>query len=49
MGEESIIEMDIGQDRLQQWLSQMNAQKSVLLVDACGSGSPIGDKIALHG
>jgi uncharacterized caspase-like protein len=48
-GEDSIVKQGVGQDRLQGWFSRIKAQKSVLLFDACESGSLIGDKIAMRG
>ena len=48
-GEDSIVTKGIGQDRLQSWLSRIKAQKSVLLFDACESGSLIGDRFAMRG
>jgi len=48
-GEDSIITRGIGQNRLQEWVSRIKAQKSVLLFDACESGSLIGDRIARRG
>lgn len=48
-GEDSIVKQGVGQDRLQEWFSRIKAQKSVLLFDACESGSLIGDKIAMRG
>jgi WD40 repeat protein/uncharacterized caspase-like protein len=48
-GEDSIIKKGVGQDQLQSWVSRIKAQKSVLLFDACESGSLIGDKIAMRG
>jgi WD40 repeat protein len=48
-GEDSITKTGVGQDQLQGWVSRIKAQKSVLLFDACESGSLIGDKIAMRG
>ncbi|MCK1386638.1 caspase family protein [Bradyrhizobium sp. 21] len=48
-GEDSITKKGIGQDKLQDWFSRIRAQKSVLLVDACESGSLVGDKVAMRG
>jgi uncharacterized caspase-like protein len=48
-GESSIVSRGIGQDRLQGWFARIPAQKSILLFDACESGSLIGDRIALRG
>ena len=48
-GESSIVGRGIGQDRLQGWFARIPAQKSILLFDACESGSLIGDRIALRG
>jgi WD40 repeat protein len=49
VGEDSVAKKGVGQDRLQEWFSRIKAQKSVLLFDACESGSLIGDKIAMRG
>lgn len=48
-GESSIVSRGIGQDRLQSWFAHIPAQKSILLFDACESGSLVGDRIALRG
>jgi WD40 repeat protein/uncharacterized caspase-like protein len=48
-GEDSIVGKGIGQDQLQSWVSRIKAQKSVLLFDACQSGSLIGERIAMRG
>ncbi|MCK1386175.1 caspase family protein, partial [Bradyrhizobium sp. 21] len=48
-GEDSIVKQGVGQDRLQEWFSRIKAQKSVLLFDACESGSLVGDRIAMRG
>jgi WD40 repeat protein len=48
-GEDSIVRKGVGQDQLQGWVSRIKAQKSVLLFDACQSGSLIGDRIAMRG
>jgi Caspase domain/Bacterial Ig domain/Bacterial SH3 domain len=48
-GESSIVSRGIGQDRLQGWFARIAAQKSILLFDACESGSLIGERIALRG
>jgi WD40 repeat protein/uncharacterized caspase-like protein len=48
-GEESIISRGIGQDQLQKWFARILAQKSVLLFDACESGSLIGDRLTMRG
>src|SRR5262249_49170480 len=48
-GEDSIVKQGFGQERLQEWFSRIKAQKSVLLFDACESGSLIGDRIAMRG
>lgn len=48
-GEDSILKKGVGQNQLQDWVSRIKAQKSVLLFDACESGSLIGDKIAMRG
>ena len=37
--EESVKESAINQDHLQQWLSTINARKSLVLIDTCNSGS----------
>lgn len=47
-GRESIVARGIGQDQLQKWFAQVNAQKSVLLFDACESGSLIGERVAFR-
>ena len=48
-GEDSITKKGVGQNQLQDWVSRIKAQKSVLLFDACESGSLVGDKIAMRG
>jgi hypothetical protein len=48
-GEDSIVKKGVGQDQLQSWVSRIKAQKSVLLFDACQSGSLIGERIAMRG
>jgi WD40 repeat protein len=48
-GEDSITKKAVGQNQLQEWVSRIKAQKSVLLFDACESGSLVGDKIAMRG
>lgn len=49
VGEDSIIKKGVGQNQLQDWVSRIKAQKSVLLFDACESGSLVGDRIAMRG
>ncbi|WP_454620442.1 WD40 domain-containing protein [Bradyrhizobium cenepequi] len=49
VGEDSIVKKGVGQDQLQDWVSRIKAQKSVLLFDACESGSLVGDRIAMRG
>jgi uncharacterized caspase-like protein len=48
-GEESIEKAGIDQDRLQAWLAQIRARKTVLLFDTCESGSLTGDRLAVRG
>jgi uncharacterized caspase-like protein len=48
-GEESIEKSGIDQDRLQAWLAQIRARKTVLLFDTCESGSLTGDRLAVRG
>ncbi|HKU07811.1 MAG TPA: caspase family protein, partial [Bradyrhizobium sp.] len=48
-GEDSIVKKGVGQNQLQEWVSRIKAQKSVLLFDACESGSLVGDRIAMRG
>jgi WD40 repeat protein len=48
-GEDSIRTKGIGQDQLQQWLARIPARKSVLLFDACESGSLTEDRVATRG
>jgi WD40 repeat protein len=48
-GEDSIPKKGVGQNQLQDWFSRIKAQKSVLLFDACESGSLVGDKFAMRG
>jgi WD40 repeat protein len=43
-GEDSIVAKGVGQTQLQQWLARIRAQKSVLLFDACESGSLTEDR-----
>jgi WD40 repeat protein len=43
-GEDSIVAKGIGQDQLQKWFAQIQARKSVLLFDACESGSLTEDQ-----
>jgi uncharacterized caspase-like protein len=48
-GEDSITSKAIGQDQLQQWLARISAQKSILLFDACESGSLTEDRAGQRG
>jgi WD40 repeat protein len=48
-GEDSIVTKGIGQDQLQQWLARIPARKSVLLFDACESGSLTLDEPSRRG
>lgn len=47
--ENSFVELGIGQDQFQKWFSRIKAQKSVLLFDACESGSLVGERTARRG
>ena len=48
-GEESIAAKGIGQDQLQRWLTNITARKSILLFDACESGTLTEDQAASRG
>src|SRR5262249_17458670 len=47
-GEASIEKAGIDQDRLQGWLAQIKARKTVLLIDTCESGALTGDRLAVR-
>jgi hypothetical protein len=48
-GEESVTTAGIGQDHLQQWLGRITARKSLLLFDACESGTLTEDQAVKRG
>jgi hypothetical protein len=48
-GDDSVVATGIGQDRLQQWLARISARKSILLFDACESGTLTEDRAVPRG
>ena len=48
-GEDSLVTKGIGQDQLQQWLARIPARKSILMFDACESGTLTEDQPARRG
>ncbi len=48
-GEDSIVNKGIGQDQLQQWLARIPARKSILMFDACESGTLTEDQAVRRG
>jgi uncharacterized caspase-like protein len=48
-GEDSVATKGIGQEQLQQWLARIPARKSILMFDACESGTLTEERVAQRG
>ena len=47
--EDSLTQAAVSQDHLQEWLSRIQAQKSLVLLDTCNSGSYVDAQLASRG
>jgi WD40 repeat protein len=49
LGDDSLLSSSIGQDRLQEWIAQVPAMRSILIYDTCESGSATEERSGFRG